>query len=158
MPHSCLSLVTQDPSLASDLQAHLQTQLGHPVSVFGFQEAGRNNGQAADALILVVATTKAECAQVSHLARRTRSKDLPPILILQGEACQQAAEFTSLDRYVSCRLHWPEEAKTLVDVIRQRMRKENPIDKHQDSLAGELRRRLLEQTPSLGQLVEPLVL
>jgi DNA-binding NtrC family response regulator len=150
---SRLALVANDQHLARDVQNHLQNSLGQAIARCPLTAARDHLRRENPDLLLVAVASPTECEQTLQLL----GDGLRVLLIVPGgEAAGK--QFALLDQNVSQRLRWPEEAASLVDIVRQRMNREDPQGVRTDSIETAIRQRLQTQTPSLVGMAEPLAL
>jgi DNA-binding NtrC family response regulator len=156
MTGSRLALVADDPRLASTIQAHLKKALGQGVFQCNLQSIRLHLSRDTDGLLLLATGSAADSEQVLRLVQEVYLQKLPPIImIVEGDTVPPDQGLDHLDAYVAQRLHWPEDANVLTQLIRERMgRVRNFLGTTPETIEQVIGRRLLGQTPSLMPLVE----
>jgi two-component system response regulator HydG len=151
-----LALVADDQRLASAIQAHLKKVLGQVAFECTLDSIHNYLGRDSDALLLLAAASKAESEKVLRLVQEIFIRKLPPIIMIVAEVDPEVGkQLEALDSYVSQRLRWPEDAGTLIHLIRQRNGRLNGfIAPGKETVEELIRRRLVGQTPSLMPMVE----
>jgi two-component system, NtrC family, response regulator HydG len=157
MSGSRIALVGADQRLLQDIQEHLKAHLGQPAFTCAFEEIAEHLGRDTDGWLLLAAAGPADAEQVFRLVQDICLQKLPPsVIIVDSRPSQQTA---GLEAYVSRRLHWPDDADQLAQLIRDRgTRVMEFAGTRAESLEEILRRRLLAQTPSLLPLSERIAL
>ncbi len=159
MQGSRVALVAADAGLAAAIQDHLRKDLGQNAFFCSFEEIGEHLARDTDGLLLVAAARAADAEPIIRLTQDICLQKLPPvILILEGKQVGPE-ELRSLEPYVARRLHWPDQAEALTQIVKDRCgRGREFTGTRPESLEELLRRRLLAQTPSLLPLVERIAL
>lgn len=159
MAGSRVALVAEDQELARSVQAHLESTLGRPALLCSFARIGEYLDRDADGLLLVGIANSRDSAAAIRLVQDIALQKLPPTIVLLDAEQAADAPLSVLDRYVSRRLLWPQEAEALTPVVRERTRGCGEFqDQHDGSLEELLSRRLLALTPSLLPLVDRIAL
>lgn len=153
-----MALVVNDPKLAEAVQEHLRRSLGQTAFLCDFESIGHYLARDTDGPLLLVAAVPADGESAFRLVQDICLQKWPPVvMILAGNRPDPLLE--ALDPYIARRFRWPDEAETLVRMVRDRWgRGAEFSDLHGESLPEILRRRLLAQTPSLLPLVERVAL
>jgi DNA-binding NtrC family response regulator len=151
-----LALVADDQRLASSVQSHLRHALDQVSFVCGFGAIRDHLSRDANGVLLLGVATNSEAEQVFRLVQEIYLQKMPPVLVvLEGDALTQDQRLTALDPYVARRLHWPSDAASLTQLLRERAaRVHNHVARKPESTADVIARKLLSQTPSLLPLVE----
>src|SRR6516162_5553228 len=158
MSSSRVALVSDDPRLATSIQAHLKKSLGQNVFQCSFESIRNHLGQETDGLLLLATVSVKESEQILHLVREIYIRKLPPIImIVGGEGSGDAGD---LEQYVAQSLRWPDDAAKLTQLLRERMGRVRDFlgTGGVETVEQVIARRLLTQTPSLLPLVERLAL
>jgi DNA-binding NtrC family response regulator len=157
MSGSRLALVTDEQRLGASIQAHLKRAFGQGVFQCSLSAIRTLLDRDTDALLLLATTSPCESEQVLRFVQEVYLQKLPPILmIVEGPL---AAPLHRLDPYIAQRLHWPEDADRLVQLIRERIgRIPDFAGTAPDTIEEVIARRLLLLTPSLLPLVERIAL
>ena len=158
MSSSRVALVSDDPRLATSIQAHLKKSLGQNVFQCSFESIRNHLGQETDGLLLLATVSVKESEQILHLVREIYIRKLPPIImIVAGEGSGDAGD---LEQYVAQSLRWPDDAGKLTQLLRERMGRVRDFlgTGGVETVEQVIARRLLTQTPSLLPLVERLAL
>jgi len=158
MSSSRIALVSDDPSMAGSVQAHLKKALGQNVFQCTFDAIRTHVGPETDGLLLLATASVSQSQQVLRLVREIYIRKLPPIIMIVAD--QQANDMNGVQQYVAQCVRWPNDAVRLTQLIRER------VGRVRDFLATEsvetveqvISRRLLTHTPSLLPLVERLAL
>jgi DNA-binding NtrC family response regulator len=160
MSGSRLALVADDQRLASSIQAYLKKALGQVAFECTLDTIHQHLGRDTDALLLLATASRAESEKVLRLVQEIYIQKLPPIIMIVEESNPELGrQLEALDAYVSQRLRWPEDADMLIQLIRERTgRVSHFLTQEKESVAECIRRRLLNQTPSLTPLVERIAL
>ncbi|HYV36463.1 MAG TPA: sigma 54-interacting transcriptional regulator [Gemmataceae bacterium] len=159
MAGSRLALVAEDRFLAEAIQNHLRKHLGQPAFQCAFDQIRDHLARDTDGLMLIVAGSPDDCQLIRMLVQDVCLQKLPPVLFLVHNDQLPAVQIADLDPYISRRLHWPEEAGTLIQMARDRFGRGREFSGGRDESLEELMtRKLLAQTPSLLPLVERIAL
>ena len=78
-------------------------------------------------------------------------QNLPPVVVLLGDPAMQG-ELIPLERYIARRLHWPDEAMALTQLLRDVGRSRDFNEQAAESLEDLLSRRLLALTPDTSRV------
>src|SRR5262249_800436 len=113
---------------------------------------------SAAGLLLLATENSEDDGQITQLVRNISLTKLPPTLLLvQAGGALDRQDLVRLDRYVSRRLRWPEDAALLETLVREEVgRGQGFGEPKEEPLAQLLKRQLRNQTPSLEMLAEPL--
>jgi DNA-binding NtrC family response regulator len=157
---SRLALVSNDQRLAEAIQAHLQKTLGQTPFTCAIEEIRSCLAPDTDGLLLLATDQAADAEKILRLVHEMCIEKLPPIvLIVEGDAVARQHRLNALEGRVAHRVRWPEEAATLVSLVKSRMGKGRHFTKaDEESLEEVIRRRLLNRTPSLQGLAEQIAL
>jgi DNA-binding NtrC family response regulator len=159
MSRSRITLVANEPRLANALQTQLKKALGQPVSLCPLEAVGTRLVQHAPALLLLAVDPAGDFEPVLRVAEDTVVRKLPlVILVIGGDGTAPLGGLTCLDAYADHRLYWPEEAPSLVELVRERLQQDRTEAPAEVPLAEVIAQRLLAHTPSLHLLAEPLAL
>ncbi len=158
MAGSRVALVVDDPDLARSIQAHLEKHLSQPAHCCSFARIHEYLDHHADGLLLIAVATGPEATATVRLVQDISLQKLPPIVVLLNTKPLPGAPLDGLERYVSRRLNWPEDAALLSQVVRELGRSGEFPTVRQESLEDLLCRRLLALTPSLLPLVDRIAL
>jgi DNA-binding NtrC family response regulator len=160
MSASRLALVADDHRLANLIQAHLKKSLGLAAFECALDKIHQHLKRDTDALLLLAAGSQSESEKVLRIVQEIYIRKLPPIImIVEASNVDVGRQLEALDAYVSRRIHWPEDADTLTQLIRERTGRVSHFV-GQEALTAEdhICQRLLGQTPSLTPLVERIAL
>jgi DNA-binding NtrC family response regulator len=154
-----LALVSDDPRLAGDIQAHLKKALGQAVFHCSLEAIHQHLGRESEGLLLLAAAAPAEAERISRLVQEIYLQKLPPIIMIVEDEGMAGPDLASLEPYVARRLRWPADAGALTTLIRERLgRVRDFVGPRDETVQGVISRRLLRQTPSLLPLVERIAL
>jgi DNA-binding NtrC family response regulator len=161
MSNHRLALVADDQSFAQSIQKYLQESLGQSAFASSF-ETFREHVNSKDAGILILAAARpADLTPAIRLVQEVRLMQWPSrIVFLHSPAATTARDLSFLDPYVAGRLEWPNQASCLDAVLRERIGRTRKFGRtaSEESLSEKIGQRLLNQTPSLAALAEPLAL
>lgn len=160
MAGSRLALVANDPRLAGLLQTHLKKTLGQFPLVCNFEAVRDRLGQDTDGLLVLAAASPEDAEPIIRLVQEIYLQKWPPIvLVVEGQGEGTPPSLASLEPYIYRRLNWPDDAGTLVHLIKDRLSRGRHFrEVHEETLHDALRQRVLAQTPSLVPLVERIAL
>jgi two-component system response regulator HydG len=160
MSGSRLALVADDQRFASSIQTHLKKHLGHHAFECDLATITQHLSRDTEALLLLAAASDAEAEQIYRLVQEICLQKLPPIImIVESDEADGAAHLDNLEPYVARKLRWPDDAETLVQLIRERVgRVRGNFGPSDESAEEVIRRRLENYTPSLAPLVERIAL
>jgi DNA-binding NtrC family response regulator len=163
-----VAVVADDPCLGQALQATLHDRLpGPPPPLYPFADARERLGPASRGLLVCAAAGADDAAEAVRLVQEVRLRQWPAtVVVVEAEACARARALAPLDPFVTCRLHWPTESDTLLDLLPfdglsgadQGIPAAAPIPEPTSPLAEALASGPLAQTPALAALAEPLAL
>jgi two-component system response regulator HydG len=168
-----LVIAGDDARLGRALQAHLREGAVHPPTFCPFGAIRPHLGPHANRILVCAAAGAADAAQIVRLVQDVRLQQWPcAILLVESPEVARDGSLARLDPYVDCRLVWPEQATLLLGLtqfegllgtrhgtVRGRpVRGPSPDADGEGALAEVLARQLLERTPSLLPLAEPLAL
>jgi DNA-binding NtrC family response regulator len=159
-----LLLVGSDQHPTPEVQAFLRDSLSYPTSLFTFPSVSEQLGLTSRCVLVCVAGSGADVAPTLSLVREICLREWPVsvVLVEANEVADQHA-LAPLDRYVACRLSWPGEAAKLAALPAPQQpvrvdRTHSFFQGKQADLAETLALRLLNFTPSMAPLIEPLTL
>ncbi|HZT83087.1 MAG TPA: sigma 54-interacting transcriptional regulator [Gemmataceae bacterium] len=157
---SRIALAADDQRLAGAIQTHLKKALGHLPFHCKLAALPDHVGRDTDGLVLLAAATPEDADQILRLVQEIYLQKLPPVVVLlEAEAAGTVGDFDRVEPYVAHRLRWPDDADTLVGLIRDRLPRLRPfLGTRDESLDEIIGRRLLSHTPSLLPLVERIAL
>jgi two-component system, NtrC family, response regulator HydG len=156
MTGSRLALVADDQRFASTIQVQLRKALGQAALSSSYGTIRNYLGRETDGVLLLTANSAAEAEQALRLVQEIYLQKLSTmIVVVEGTDLPPDRQLTSLTPYVAQRLRWPDDATTLVQLLRDRLgRVRHPVGATPDTVEEVISRRLLNQTPSLLPLVE----
>jgi two-component system, NtrC family, response regulator HydG len=154
-----LALVSDDPRLAGDIQAHLKKALGQAVFHCSLDAIHHHLSRDSEGLLLLATAAPGESERVSRLVQEIYLQKLPPIIMIVEDEVLAGTGLAALEPYVARRLRWPVDAGLLTTLIRERLgRVRDFVGPRDETVQGVISRRLLRQTPSLLPLVERIAL
>src|SRR5262249_7053438 len=170
---SQLILVADDRHLAHSIRDRIRAELCQPPLLSPFHAAHDYIGPSFSGPVVCAACSAEDVDQTARLVREIRLRQWPAtVLLVEAGPMAGNPVLASLDPYIACRLHWPDQAGTLLGVI-QFNAPDNPppflpnacgvrpgggSTGTQSDLADVLVRQLLRHTPSLTSLAESLAL
>ncbi|MCC6420482.1 MAG: sigma-54-dependent Fis family transcriptional regulator [Gemmataceae bacterium] len=154
-----VALVAANHGLADAIQEHLQRHTGHPAFFCPFDSIRDYLFRDTDGLLLLAAGSPDDLRAVFHLVQDICLQKLPPVVVILEGGLLSDAHLEALDPYVARRLHWPADAHTLSQLVRDRTGRGSAFGGTSTaSLEELLSRKLLALTPSLLPLVERIAL
>jgi two-component system, NtrC family, response regulator HydG len=155
MNASRLALVSDDPRLASSVNAHLRQALGHGLFSSSTEGIRPHLTRDTDGL-LVIATAGVPIEPVVRLVQEIYLQQLAPVALLLETPAPET--FAVLEPYLAALLRWPADQERLVALVRERVELCGPPSDGPDTVEDVIARRLLLHTPSLLPLVERIAL
>lgn len=164
---SCVALISKDDLLAEALQTRLESSLGAELVRFNYDTASEYLNWDNDGLLVVGLQDPDEVASLRRLIQDISLQQLPvSVAVLEGESLRARRDcfaekglLAALTPFLVARLHWPEEADELMQLVQQHGHCYCPFaGKSSQSLDAMLRRQLQGQTPSLVTLADRLAL
>jgi DNA-binding NtrC family response regulator len=161
MSSSRLALVGADQPVLSSIQAHLQETLGQPAFSYSFESIRNHLNPKSNGILLIAVTSSADTLPVLRLVQEIRLNQWPVrmVLIESPEAAQEK-DLSFFDPHVAGRFRWPDQACRLTGLLKERLGRGNKFSQapKEESLAERIGERLLQLTPSLASMAEPLAL
>jgi DNA-binding NtrC family response regulator len=156
--HRRLVLVAADPRHALTFQAHLQRALQLHASVIRFEELPELLSPGTDGDVLLFALDPADVPAVETAVREAKVQQFPVrFTVVESEQVRSRRMLDHLAPYVANRLLWPAQTRELAVWARRALEPGTSFaDPAIESIAERLRRRLINQTPSLSGLVDQL--
>lgn len=158
MAGSRVAMVVDDQELARSVRAYLDKHALQPLHYCTFTQIHDYLDHDADGLLIIAAASEAEASAAVRLVQDICLQKLPPVVVLVDAKARAESALEGLDRYVSRRLNWPDDAALLGQVVRELGRAGAFPTSREDSLEALLSRRLLALTPSLLPLVDRIAL
>ena len=162
-----VALAADESALLQHVQSHLRECTGQTAHADTYAAIDQQLTCDSDGLLLLGVSTLAEQAQAKQLVQRVVLQRWPAVVVLL-DALGPASRLAPLDRYVSRRIAWPEDAALLTVLVKEldrgrqfRFAGEPHANGHGHSpsaLEDMLSRRLLALTPSLLPLVDRIAL
>jgi DNA-binding NtrC family response regulator len=147
-------LVADDPVFSQAVQAQLHEQVGQSAA---YADIAEQLTCDSDGLLLLAVTNAAEHAATRQLVQQLALQKWPTLVVLL-DALGTASRLSSLDRHVSRRLRWPEDAGRLAVLVKELDRSRLFRFAASATLEDTLTRRFLALTPSLMPLVDRIAL
>src|SRR6266481_3253461 len=161
MSSSRLALVGADQQVLLALQAHLEQTLGLPAFSHSFESIRNQLNPKSNGILLIAVASAADSLPVSRLVQEIRLNQWPlRIVLIETQTAAQEKDLSFLDAHVAGRLCWPDQASRLTGLLKERLGRGNKFTQapKEESLADQIGERLLQLTPSLASLAEPLAL
>jgi transcriptional regulator with PAS, ATPase and Fis domain len=162
MAQDRLVLVVEDDRLGAAIQGSLREALGYPAARFGFDSVREHLGPGAEAVVLLAASSPAECEETVRLVQEVRLRQWPAaVLLVEGNDPSSSNDLVCLDPFVAGRFSWPGHAGALVEYLQGQpglSRGRGPARPAQPTEEDWFAQQLLAQTPSLVPLAERLAL
>src|SRR5262245_61139229 len=161
MSSSPFALVGDDQQILLALQAHLQQTLGQPAVGYSFESIRNYLNPTSNGILLITVASAADSLPVLRLVREIRLNQWPlRIVLIESETAAQEIDLFFLDAHVAGRFCWPDQASDLTVLLKDCLGQANTFTQapKNESLVDQIRERLLQRTPSLASLAEPLAL
>lgn len=158
--HRRLLLAAADPRHALTFQAHLQGSLPATAPVIRFEELPELTSPETDGDVVLFALDPADAPAVETAIREAKVQQFPMrFALVESEQVRNLRLLNHLAPHVANRLLWPAQSRELLAWSRRALQDGTPFaDPGNETTAAHLRRRLMNQTPSLTGLVEQLCL
>jgi two-component system, NtrC family, response regulator HydG len=161
MSSSRLALVGADQPILNAVQAHLQETLGQPAFSYSFESIRNHLNPKSNGILLIAVSSGADTLPVLRLVQEIRLNQWPVrmVLIETAEAAQEK-DLSFFDAHVAGRFRWPDQGCRLTGLLKERLGRGNKFSQAAkvESLAERIGERLLQLTPSLASMAEPLAL
>ena len=153
-----LVLVAADPRHALTFQAHLQRALQLTAPVIRFEDLPELLSPETDGDVLLFALDPADVPAVETAVREAKVQQFPVrFAVVESEQVRSRRLLDHLAPYIANRLLWPAQTRELAVWARRALEPGTSFaDPATESIAERLRRRLINQTPSLSGLVDQL--
>lgn len=160
MPHSGLTLLADNASLADNLQAYLKLQLGNTAVHCPLNALLDRLSQDVPELFLLLIDPENDNVEdiVADLRDLPAHRLMSLVVVVHGDTGSLARRLAREELHPAHRFSWPFEASLLLDVIRSRSGWAAGESADNESLVDVIGQRLLAQTPSLRIMAEPLAL
>ena len=150
-------LVADDKAFATAVQSQLGELSGSAFAQSSYAGIAEQLTCDSDGLLLLGVSNLTEQSQARQLVQQLVLQKWPAlVVVLDGQ--NASARMASLERYVSRRLIWPDDAARLNVIVRELDRDRRFGIAANESLEDTLSRRLLALTPSLLPLVDRIAL
>ena len=142
MPSTRFALVAADQLSAQSVQV-------------GSHLSSKDNG-----ILLVLVSKPLDLTQAIHLIQEVRLMQWPCRIILLETHASGIRDPSFLDPYVAGRVRWPDQANRLASLLKERVGRNRKLIAvaPEKTLAEGIGLRLMNQTPSLVAMAEPLAL
>lgn len=150
-------LVADDPAFSQAVQEHLREHAGQTAFAGSYAALAEQLTCDSDGLLLLGVANLAEQAQARQLVQQFVLQKWPAVIVIL-DALGAASRLSSLDRHVSRRLRWPEDANRLTVLAKELDRSRLFRFAAAETLEDTLSRRFLALTPSLMPLVDRIAL
>jgi DNA-binding NtrC family response regulator len=161
MSSSRLALVGADQPILRSIQAHLEETLGQPAFSYSFESIRNHLSPKNNGILLIAVSSGADTLPVLRLVQEIRLNQWPVrmVLIESPEAVHEN-DLSFFDPHVAGRFRWPDQSCRLTGLLKERLGRGNKFSQvaKEESLADRIGERLLQLTPSLGSMAEPLAL
>jgi DNA-binding NtrC family response regulator len=153
-----LVLVAHDQRFASVVQAHLHKAIQLSAPVVRFEDVPNLLTPETDGDLLLIASDPADAAALECAVRETKVQHLPPGLsVLETDAVRASGKLDPLNQYLANRFVWPHQPRELTAWAQHGLAPGTPFaDPATETVAANIRRRLINHTPSLTSMVEQL--
>jgi two-component system, NtrC family, response regulator HydG len=150
-------LAADDPHFAQAVQAQLREETGQSPFTGSFAAIAEQLTCDSDGLLLLGCSNPSEQAQARQLVQQLVLQKWPAVVVLL-DGLGSASRLAPLDRHVSRRLFWPDDATWLSILVKELDRDRRFRFADDGNLEETLARRLLSLTPSLLPLVDRIAL
>jgi DNA-binding NtrC family response regulator len=160
MSNRQLLLATDDERFGSVIQTHLQQGLARPVLRSRFDNVGDQVGPQTHGVLLLAATSAADAEAVRRLVHETYWQQWPIIVfVIADDSLYGHKDLTGLDPYIAARLHWPDDAATMLNLIQESLKQEgDTLPLPSEPTHARILDQLRAQTPALLGLADTLAL
>lgn len=151
-----LTLVADDPRLAQSVQTRLKESLGQTAYLCKSETLQDHASSLMADPLLVALTAPVVREQLPRLVQSLNLRQFaPPLVLLEGDRDAYADILPPLTPYLSAALSWPEDAATLLRLVREQVPRPGDYRaSHEETIADVIHRRLMACTPSLMPLLE----
>jgi two-component system response regulator HydG len=149
-------LVADDSALVQAVQSQLR-EFAPTVQTDSYAALAERLTCDSDGLLVLGVASVGEQAQARQLVQQLVLQKWPPLIVIL-DTMGPASRLANLDRFVSRRLHWPEDADRLKTLVRELDRGRQFRFAADENLEDTLSRRLLALTPSLLPLADRIAL
>jgi DNA-binding NtrC family response regulator len=160
MSNRQLILAADDERFGDIVQAHVQQGLARPALRSRFEAVGEQVGPQTHGVLLLAATSAADAEAVRRLVHETYWQQWPIVVFVSADnSLYDHKDLSSLDPYIAARLHWPDDAVTMLNLIQESLKQDGEapalaIEPARSEISEQIRR----QTPSLLALADTLAL
>jgi two-component system response regulator HydG len=161
MSNSRLVLVAADQPSVQSVLPYLKENLDRPVVFSSFESVRTRFNSREQGTLLLLVSRASDLPSAIRLAQEIRLMQWPwRLILLETDAAVAARDLSFLDPHLMGRLRWPDQNECLADLLKERPgRTRKPVGPdYEESLAERIGQRLLNQTPSLVTMAEPLAL
>jgi DNA-binding NtrC family response regulator len=153
-----LVLAAGSPQLVQDVQSHLQRALQMTAPIVRFDDVSQLLTPETDGDLIFVANDISDANTVEALVREIKIQQLPPVLtVVESEFVRDRRLLDHLSPYLAGRFTWPHLIREFTTWACRALQPGVPfVDPTTETTAQRIRRRLINQTPSLTNLVEQL--
>lgn len=153
-----LLLAAGDAQLVQSVQAHLQRALQLSAPIVRFDDVPHLLTPETDGDIVLIAGNPADAAAVEAVVRETKIQQLPPgLAIIESETVRDQRLLDHLSPYLAGRYTWPHHTREFTAWSCRGLEPGTPFaDPATETVAQRIRRKLINQTPSLTTQVEQL--
>lgn len=150
-------LVADDSALSQAVQVHLRESTGQTAFASSYADIAEQITCDSDGLLLLVVASAAEQSYARQIVQQLVLQKWPALIVML-DALGPASRLGNLDRYVSRRLRWPEDAGRLSVLVKELDRGRLFRFAEAISMEDMISRRFLALTPSLMPLVDRVAL
>jgi DNA-binding NtrC family response regulator len=161
MASSGLALVGVDQQVLLALQAHLEQTLGQPAFRCSFESIRNHLNPRSNGTLLIAVSSAADSLPALQLVQEIRLNQWPMrVALIESRMATEENDLSLLDGHVDGRLRWPQQASHLTGLLRERWGRRDRFSQapKEESLANQIGEHLLQRTPSLASLAEPLAM
>jgi DNA-binding NtrC family response regulator len=151
-------LAAGDVRLAQNVQAHLHRALQLSTTIVRFDDVPHLLTPETDGYLLLIAGDPIDAGSLETAVRETKVQQLPPALaVVESEAVRDRHLLDHLGPYLAGRWTWPHQTRELTAWACRGLEPGVPFaEPATETTAQRVRRRLINQTPSLTAMVDQL--
>lgn len=150
-------LAADEPAITQQVQTHLREHAGQVAVADSYAVVAEHLTHDSDGLLLLGVSNAAEHVRARQLVQQIVLQRWPASIVLL-DALGNASQIADLDRHVSRRLRWADDAALLTSIVKGLDRSRAFRFIHNECLEEILTQRLLALTPSLLPLADRVAL
>jgi DNA-binding NtrC family response regulator len=153
-----LLLAAGDPRLVQSVQTHLLHSLQVSAPIVRFDDVTQLLTPETDGDLVFIANDSVDAIAIENLVREIKVQQLPPALTaIESNGVYERRLLDHLSPYLAGRFVWPNQIRDFTNWACRALQPGAPFaDPATETVAQKIRRRLINQTPSLTNLVDQL--